>query len=892
MRVTFCNTSLTFDPWDFRNPDDPGIGGSETAVVECARRLALRGHEVTVYGTLREDTPSEWQGTRWLPLSEADYSLPGWWFLSRCPETLDNFSVDHPGQMICLTAQDVYYPQLTDERWEKLDRFIALCPTHVRFTKDKYPKYAHKVFGGFNGIRNDVIREIESVNPPVRNPRKIIFASSPDRGLLPLLKIFRRARQRVHDLELVVAYGFDNIEKIIASNPPTNHWRTIYDEAMREMRQPGVTWMGRIGQRQLIREKLSCGMSVHPTLFTETGPVHGDTRIETLQGPVRIKDLVGRQCRVYSCGPDGKLSISTVRDVSCKRRNAPVIKLTAISGRGCMANRESTLTLTPEHEVMLVDGSYVSAGSLRIGDHVKAFSRVVNGWGDGYDTIALTGEKMRAEHQFVASVSRGLDIHPGEVVDHVDGNKRNNEDWNLEIKTQAQHASEHWHRSPREKAMAHVKRMAAASKEGVSRERRQQIANSRWEKFRTLPPEVRDRQLAHLHTDEHRERCRASTKSRMDAKFGSQPWRDESALRREYVDMGRSSTDIANEWGATSTTVLKWLGNFGIPRRVGNSVGEKRGGNHVITKVEDAGLADVYCMESDPDHNFIADGIVVHNCISALEEMACGAIPILSPTWAAGDYCKHGVWIFGDPDDALTQARYVGEIFRLARQPELQEHIRAEMMPRARNAFNWERYVDLVESWMYGLEGHRNSFFQFNFALKHAKGAGRILNVGCCDDAGEMSKIGAVNVDKFEFDDHLKTRNAADIISDARDLPRPFQSHSFDMVCSTDMLEHFPTDEVPEQLEKFKACLKPGGRILFTVPNDTRNPNPDDTNVRGYGGHHHCPPEVIDRWLRDARLRAVVRQPIEYGFDDICGEGVVAVDDSPKHVERASDQEV
>jgi SAM-dependent methyltransferase len=443
--------------------------------------------------------------------------------------------------MICLTAQDVYYPQLTDERWEKLDRFIALCPTHVRFTKDKYPKYAHKVFGGFNGIRNDVIREIESVNPPVRNPRKIIFASSPDRGLLPLLKIFRRARQRVHDLELVVAYGFDNIEKIIASNPPTNHWRTIYDEAMREMRQPGVTWMGRIGQRQLIREKLSCGMSVHPTMFMETG------------------------------------------------------------------------------------------------------------------------------------------------------------------------------------------------------------------------------------------------------------------------------------------------------------------------------------------------------FISGIEEMACGAIPILSPTWAAGDYCKHGVWIFGDPDDALTQARYVGEIFRLARQPELQEHIRAEMMPRARNAFNWERYVDLVESWMYGLEGHRNSFFQFNFALKHAKGAGRILNVGCCDDAGEMSKIGAVNVDKFEFDDHLKTRNAADIISDARDLPRPFQSHSFDMVCSTDMLEHFPTDEVPEQLEKFKACLKPGGRILFTVPNDTRNPNPDDTNVRGYGGHHHCPPEVIDRWLRDARLRAVVRQPIEYGFDDICGEGVVAVDDSPKH---------
>jgi len=37
----------------------------------------------------------------------------------------------------------------TDERWEKLDRFIALCPTHYRFTAEKYPKYARKVCQGF-----------------------------------------------------------------------------------------------------------------------------------------------------------------------------------------------------------------------------------------------------------------------------------------------------------------------------------------------------------------------------------------------------------------------------------------------------------------------------------------------------------------------------------------------------------------------------------------------------------------------------------------------------------------------------------------------------------------------------------------------------------------------
>jgi len=377
---------------------------------------------------------------------------------------------------------------------------------------------------------------------PTRNPRKIIFASSPDRGLLPLLKIFRKARQWVHDLELVIAYGFDNMEKIIASNPPTNQWKLIYDEAMREMKQPGVTHLGRIGQKRLYQEKLSCGMSAHPTLFTETG------------------------------------------------------------------------------------------------------------------------------------------------------------------------------------------------------------------------------------------------------------------------------------------------------------------------------------------------------FISGIEEMALGAIPIISPTWAAGDYCLHGIWIFGDPEDPLTQARYVGEIYKLASNVGLQEQIRADMMPWARSTFNWERYIDFIETWMYGVEDHKNTGAQFIFALKHSKGQGKILNVGCCDDGGEMRKIGAVNLDKYEFDKHLCKPNAADIISDARDLPRPFQRHSFDVVAATEILEHFPTDAVPKQLLKFKELLKPGGRIVFTVPNDTRHPNPDDSIApSGYGEHHHCPPEVIDSWLREAHLKAIVRYPIEYGFDPVCGEGVVAVDDRPKY---------
>jgi len=45
------------------------------------------------------------------------------------------------------------------------------------------------------------------------------------------------------------------------------------------------------------------------------------------------------------------------------------------------------------------------------------------------------------------------------------------------------------------------------------------------------------------------------------------PWREKENLVREYVEKGRSSYDIADEWGCDSKTVRNWLERFGIDRR-------------------------------------------------------------------------------------------------------------------------------------------------------------------------------------------------------------------------------------------------------------------------------------------------------------------------------------
>lgn len=267
MNFTF-HAPVHFEDWDFRSPDDPGIGGSETAVVELARRLALRGHSVTVHAPLRPGCPPQDPGgARWLPLEAVDFSSPGVWALSRCPSALDHFPESHPSQQTWLVCQDVWYPPklsdgLTQERSAKLDRCLPLCLSQAKWMLEKSPELAGKMFTSSNGIKTDLIG---SLDPPPRDPLRLLYTSSPDRGLVPLLKIFKRAREFEPGLTLRAAYGWDNILKCKGK-----HWVNVRKECESLMKQPGVTWLGRLGQEALYREFLAAGLWVYPTNFTET----------------------------------------------------------------------------------------------------------------------------------------------------------------------------------------------------------------------------------------------------------------------------------------------------------------------------------------------------------------------------------------------------------------------------------------------------------------------------------------------------------------------------------------------------------------------------------------------------------------------------------------------
>ena len=257
----------TFEAWDWTNPDTAGIGGSETSHIEMSNRLSQRGHEVYSYAPTPFTEPeTNWAGVTWERCdNDPDlWGRPGVWVIYRDPEMVDGVEAGNPAWLIC---QDVNYPTLNEARANKFTRIVALCQEHGRYLKKKHPYAASKICVSSNGIRPE-LRMYQESN---RNPHRLMYASSPDRGLWYLVDIFLRAREIISDLELHVYYGFDNIEKWL-SNPDTDasYFGAKRRELLAKLKSPGIFYYGRTPQSCLARAWSESAIWCHPSMFPET----------------------------------------------------------------------------------------------------------------------------------------------------------------------------------------------------------------------------------------------------------------------------------------------------------------------------------------------------------------------------------------------------------------------------------------------------------------------------------------------------------------------------------------------------------------------------------------------------------------------------------------------
>lgn len=295
-------TNVSFEDWDYDNGIRKGIGGAETSIVEMSWRLAREGHDVTVYAPIKKTTKPVWRGVKWKRYESANFKEDGVWILYRCPEMIDKFK---GRQKPWHLWQDWDYPQMNKDRI-KGAKHITLCKAHGRYMMERYPGI--KPWISSNGIKRDLIEEVESEIVKEhfpegwrqhkegeklrgedfekamylemrknlwRNPYRVMYASSPDRGLKYALQVIKKAREYEPRIEFHAFYGFNNLDKLIKGLPKGSSFARDKDEIMELLKQEGVYFHGRINQKQLMREWFKSNVYLYITNFFETSHISG-----------------------------------------------------------------------------------------------------------------------------------------------------------------------------------------------------------------------------------------------------------------------------------------------------------------------------------------------------------------------------------------------------------------------------------------------------------------------------------------------------------------------------------------------------------------------------------------------------------------------------------------
>lgn len=251
------------EQWEDWGPDtlDKGMGGSEEAIVYLSRELAKLGWRVTVYNQRTEEYV-DGEGTtgavRYKPWElfnpEDEFDVFVAW---RNPAMAQKLKIK--ARLSCVDFHDTPtgHQAVTPTALKAID----LCFLKSKFQKElgEIPDDKAVVIpnGDYTADMNFKVK---------RNPKKVIYASSADRGLDILLDLWPEVKKEVPDAELVWAYGWNSYDALHKGSPEHGRWKW---EVIRKMNEVGARELGRLSHEDLVKEFLSSGVWAYPTSFPE-----------------------------------------------------------------------------------------------------------------------------------------------------------------------------------------------------------------------------------------------------------------------------------------------------------------------------------------------------------------------------------------------------------------------------------------------------------------------------------------------------------------------------------------------------------------------------------------------------------------------------------------------
>jgi glycosyltransferase involved in cell wall biosynthesis len=261
-----------WETWSPHDIEGRGLGGSETAAVRLAQELSEQGYIATVYGEVEQCAFRDVIYRHHSVFDPMERRLAV--IASRIPEVGDRH-INARARLLWMHDTDAG-DRLTATRAEAFDHVLVLSRWHEEHVAGMYPFLR----GRIRRTRNGIERAYFEGKAPQRKKR-VVYTSSPDRGLDVLLEMWPEIRKQVPDAEL--AYCYSAVYDAVADQNPAI---AAHRDRIRELAaaSEGTQSLGSLPQQELARLMRSSLVWAHPSYCTpENVPFHETSCIGAME---------------------------------------------------------------------------------------------------------------------------------------------------------------------------------------------------------------------------------------------------------------------------------------------------------------------------------------------------------------------------------------------------------------------------------------------------------------------------------------------------------------------------------------------------------------------------------------------------------------------------------
>lgn len=251
--IITCPPRAAVTDWDENTLESKGHGGSETAAIEVAKHIKRKTNRRVKIFHPRVQRDMMASGVEYLPIQDLQGYLHN---IEPHAHIAWRHSVRLSPAKMVVWCHDLQCPGAEGGTYDKI---MALSGFHKEYLKETNGVKEDKILLGYNGINPDDFKEDAE-----KDPLKVVFSSSPDRGLIQTIDIVKKAREISGlDLKLHCFYGFENMRKA-----GQHEWADRIEAKILD--NPFVISHGLVTKRVLMKHFKEAAVWLYPNDFIES----------------------------------------------------------------------------------------------------------------------------------------------------------------------------------------------------------------------------------------------------------------------------------------------------------------------------------------------------------------------------------------------------------------------------------------------------------------------------------------------------------------------------------------------------------------------------------------------------------------------------------------------